>query len=106
MNILFVNSERDRRIANGFEFGGREYQDTIAGFASLKSEALVEIIMPSGKTFEWIDASNNVVTLTAQEALALTEAAFDFRTTLYKKCRAIKDMKPLPDKIEDDKYWI
>jgi hypothetical protein len=114
-----VNVERDRRISDGFVFGGNEYQtdqgsrENISGAQGLSLGAM--IADPAGslglrwtnpdKDFAWTDSSNNEIAMTAAECQAFCHSAMQYKTDLIKSARVVKDSNPIPENYADDIHW-
>lgn len=113
-----VDIERDRRINEGFLFGGVSYQaapndrENIAGASQVALEAIMNGAQPGdlywhgGTTpFVWIATDNSLNPMDAQTMFNFGKAAMAHKQTLIFKARAIKDMDPIPADYTEDKYW-
>jgi len=114
-----VDQERNRRVEDGFMFGGVKYQsrpedrENIAGASQVALEAIMNGAQPgdlywhSGATpFVWIAADNSLNPMDAQTMFNFGKAAMAHKQTLVFKARAIKDMTPIPtDYATNETYW-
>ncbi|MET3602022.1 hypothetical protein [Martelella mangrovi] len=113
-----VDAERDRRIADGFRFGGVVYQsrpgdiDKISRWAA-SARSATEAGAVAGDyrwhgqdyDFAWIAADNTTHKLDAPAMVALGEAVLAHEQAHVLAARQIKDMDPVPADYENDSYW-
>ena len=113
-----IDTERDRRIEAGFEFGGKLYQsrqqdrENIAGASVAALAAIMNGAQPAdlrwhgGSTdFVWIAADNSLTPMDAQTMFAFGQAAMSHKQAMIFAARAIKDADPVPADYTDDGYW-
>lgn len=113
-----VNAERDRRIALGFEFGGKNYAfdpdskqrvtgaGTLAGFAMGAGSQAGDLFWHGGSTpFVWIADDNSLTPMDATTCFAFGQAAAAHETAHIFAARAIKDMAQIPANYTDDTFW-
>lgn len=114
-----VDAERDKRIAAGFIFQGKQYQSrpddmlTISGAAQMAFMAVVAG-SPEGNLrwanpdadFEWIAADNTRVKMDAQTVVALGTTAANHKSYLVFKGNDLKQLAPIPEDFTDDSYWV
>ena len=114
-----IDAERDRRIVDGFVFGGVKYQsrpedrENISGASQVALEAIMNGAQPGdlywhgGSTpFVWIASDNSLNPMDAQTMFNFGKAAMSHKQTLIFKARAIKDMNPIPaDYATNETYW-
>lgn len=119
-----VDTERDRRIADGFYFQGVKYQsrtsdrENIAGAKSAASDA-VALGAPTGDyawqqlldpgapaVFAFIAADNSVHPMDAQTVVQFGYTALAHKQGLIFSARTLKNMETLPaDYATNDSYW-
>jgi hypothetical protein len=113
-----VNTERDRRISAGFEFGGNTF-DTNAESRSNIAGAMTMALAATAagkqagdlrwadpeRDFAWISAENVLVPMDAPTCLAFALAAAAHKAGLIFKARALKDAGPIPADYTDDRHW-
>lgn len=113
-----VEAERDRRIADGFEFGGVIYQtrpedrENIAGASTAALGAMMAGAQPGDlrwhggeSDFMWISADNSTHSMDAPTVFAFGQAAMKHKQDLIFAARALKDSDPIPLDYTDDGYW-
>ena len=113
-----VDIERDRRIVDGFIFGGVKYQsrpedrENIAGasqvaFAAIVGGAQVNDLYWHGGTdpFVWIAADNSLNPMDAYTMFNFGKVAMEHKQSMIFKARALKDMDPIPTDYTEDKHW-
>lgn len=113
-----IDAERDRRIANGFTFGGKLYQsrpedrENIAGASVAALAAITNGAEPEdyrwhggGSDFVWIAADNSLTPMDAQTMFAFGQAAMAHKQAHIFAARALKDADPIPADYADDSYW-
>lgn len=113
-----VDSERDRRIAAGFTFGGVLYQsrpedrENIMGAATAALGAMAAGALPDDlrwhggdSDFLWIAADNSTHPMDAQTVFAFGQAALRHKQAHIFAARALKDADPIPADFVDDSYW-
>ena len=113
-----VDAERDRRITDGFTFGGVAYQyrdedrENIAGAAVAALAAMMAGAQPNdlqwhggASDFVWIAADNSLNPMDAQTMFAFGQAAMAHKQAHIFAARAIKDADPIPADFTDDGYW-
>lgn len=113
-----VDAERDRRISDGFSFGGVRYQaraedrENIAGAATAALAAIIagaqegDFRWHGGESdFVWIAEDNSLVAMDAHTVLAFGQAAMSHKQAHIFAARALKDMDPIPEDYIDDAYW-
>lgn len=94
MTIKQINTERDKRIANGIEINGATFdtdtnaQQNVTGAALLASIAMSQN-MPY--TVDWVTHSNTVVTLDAQQVIGLGMAIAQHKSANIIEARNAKD---------------
>lgn len=118
-----IKDERDRRLQADFEFQGKMFQRddkslkritgaaSLAGFylgaggdpTSLKWHATPD--NPNPNDFGWIASDNTVVPMDAATVFAFGQAAANVESRLVFKYAALRNMDPLPEDYEDDKWW-
>lgn len=120
-----VDSERNRRISDGFIFEGVLYQsrlpsqdhpgdwDVFSGkaleaFISVSQGAEIGDLRWSDKNsdFMWISADNTLIPMDAQTTLALCKEASNHRTKITMKASHLKSMEEIPLDFKDDKWWV
>mgnify|MGYP001601212218 CR=1 FL=1 len=113
-----VNSERDRRLAAGFSYGGNVFDSdaasvqnvigsaTLARFAVLSGAQAGDLrwLNPS-VDFTWITQANVSVDVDAQTMVALGDALTLYRQSVIFAGRALKDTDPIPTNFTNDQYW-
>lgn len=114
-----VDAERDRRIADGFTFGGVFYQSrradreniagaAVAALAAIGAGAQVGDYRWHGgdSDFMWIAADNSMHPLDAQSTFAMGQAAMAHKQAHIFAARALKDMDSIPgDYATNPAYW-
>lgn len=113
-----VDTERDRRIAAGFMFGGKLYQsrpedrENIAGAALAALAAQMAGAQPGDlrwhggdSDFVWIAADNSLTPMDAQTMFAFGQAAMAHNQAHIFAARALKDAVPIPAEYADDSHW-
>lgn len=119
-----VDAERDRRIIDGFTFGGILFQsrpedrENIAGAKSLASDAIIlgaeagdlswrKLLDEDGpEVFVWIAADNSLVPMDAHTVVRFAYAAVSHKERMIFAARAVKSMDPIPlDYAENAAYW-
>lgn len=113
-----VDTERDRRIAAGFVFGGVAYQsrpadrENIMGAATAALGAIVSGALPDdlrwhgGATdFVWIAADNSLTPMDAQTMFVFGQAAMSHKSAHIFAGAALKAMDPIPADYADDQWW-
>jgi len=113
-----VPDERDRRVNSGMTFNGIRFQtrdgdrENISGASILALSAIVAGAQPGdyrwhggAEDFVWIAEDNSQVPMDAHTVLAFGAAAANQKATLIYRCRAIKDMVPIPLDYDSDAYW-
>lgn len=117
-NRADVNSERDRRTHAGFMFKGKLYQfdpdsrSRITGAATLAKFAIVGGVAVGNLRwinpdvdFSWIAADNTLTTMDAHTCSAFGDAAAVHEQRHIFAARALKEMSPIPEDYQDNKYW-
>jgi hypothetical protein len=117
-NSANLNSERDRRIAAGFIYGGKAFdfddraKANISGAAQLAFMAIVAGAQPGDlfwngglSPFTWIAADNSLVTMDAQTVVEFGRTAAQHEQSHIFAARALKDMEPIPLDYSDDGNW-
>ncbi|SFJ66676.1 DUF4376 domain-containing protein [Aerobium aerolatum] len=112
-----IDTERDRRIADGFMFEGKLYQsrpedrENIAG-ASLAALAAMSTASPGDyrwhggdSDFVWIAADNSLTPMDAQTMFAFGQAAMAHKQAHIFAARALKDAEPILEDYEGDSHW-
>jgi hypothetical protein len=112
-----VDAERDRRIANGFSFGAKQYQsrasdlENIAGAATAALGAIVggavvgNFRWHGGATdFAWIAEDNTLTVMDAQTMFGFAQIAMAHKQAHMFAARALKDM-PINPNYADDGNW-
>lgn len=113
-----VNSERDRRIAAGFLFGGKMFDfdnaskqrvtgaGTLAGFAIGAGAKPGNLRWHGGDSdFAWIAQDNSLVTMDAPTCFMFGKAAAEHESRAIFNARMIKQMDPIPSDFADNSYW-
>ena len=113
-----VDAERDRRIAAGFSFGGKDYQsreqdrENISGASVAALAAMMNGAQPAdlrwhggASDFAWIAADNSLTTMDAQTMFAFGQAAMAHKQAHIFAARALKDADPVPLDFTDDANW-
>lgn len=113
-----IDSERDRRIAAGFNFGGVSYQsrpedrENVMGAATAALGAMMQGAQAGDyrwhggdSDFMWIAADNSTHVMDAQTVYAFGLAAMEHKTAHIFAARAIKDSDPIPFDFTDNGYW-
>lgn len=113
-----VDAERDRRIANGFTFGGKLYQsrpedrENIAGASVAALAAMGNGALPGDyrwhggdSDFVWIAADNSLTLMDAQTMFAFGQAAMAHKQAHIFAARALKDAEPIPADYADNIHW-
>lgn len=113
-----IDAERDRRIANGFAFGGHVFQSgpedkmRISGAGALAIAAIMAGAQVGNyrwhggaSDFAWIDANNGLLVMDAQTVLAFGQAAANHESNHVFAGRSLKEMDPIPADYADNKYW-
>jgi len=113
-----IDAERDRRIANGFTFGGKLYQsrpedrENIAGASVAALAAMGNGALPNDyrwhggdADFVWIAADNSLTPMDAQTVFAFGQAAMAHKQAHIFAARALKDAEPIPADYADNIHW-
>lgn len=113
-----INSERDRRIAAGFSFGGKMFdfdpasKGRITGAATLAGFAIGNGATPGDlrwanpdQDFGFITQDNTVLTMDAFECFAMGQTAARHETAHIFAARALKEAPVIPTDYTDDRYW-
>ncbi|MCZ7466650.1 DUF4376 domain-containing protein [Rhizobium rhizogenes] len=114
-----VDRERDRRIVDGFTFGGVFYQSRRADRENIAGAAVAALAAIGGgaqvgdyrwhggdSDFMWIAADNTMYPLDAQSTFAMGQAAMAHKQAHIFAARALKDMMPIPaDFATNSAYW-
>lgn len=114
-----VDAERDRRIADGFEFNGAMYQarpipdlQNISGAANAATIAVINGAQEGDfrwadpdDDFEWIASDNTLVKMDAPTTIAFGQAALRWVDVNFKAARELKDLEAVPIDYTDDGYW-
>lgn len=113
-----VNSERDRRLLEGFEFLGKSFdfdlksKTNISGAAQMAFMAIVAGATPGymrwhggSDEFSWISKDNSIVAMDAQTTVAFGQTAAQHERRHSLIARALKDTSPIPQDYESDEYW-
>lgn len=113
-----VDTERDRRVAAGFDFNGVRFQtrpedrENMAGASLVALAAMTAGAQPGdfrwhggSSDFVWIAEDNSLHPMDAQTMFTFGQAAMAHKQALIFKARAIKDMEPVPADFADDGYW-
>lgn len=113
-----IDTERDRRISAGFDFGGKLYQsrpedrENIAGASVAALAAMGAGAQPGNlrwhggdSDFVWIAADNSLTPMDAQTVFAFGQAAMAHKQAHILAARAIKDGESIPLDYTDDAYW-
>lgn len=119
-----IDTERDRRISAGFEFGGVWYQSRLpapgrAGdwevFSGKALEALIAQLNGAqpgdlrwsdpAEDFAWIAADNSRVPMDAQTVIALAQAASAHRSRHTFAGSDLKALDPIPADYTADHHW-
>jgi hypothetical protein len=113
-----INTERDRRVAAGFVFGGKLYgsssedQKRISGATQMAFMALVagaqsgDLLWHGGTVpFAWIAHDNSMTVMDAQTVIAFGKAAAAWEQAHIFAARALKDATPIPANWKDNAWW-
>lgn len=113
-----VDAERDRRIANGFDFNGVRYQsrpedrENMAGASTAALAAIMNGAEPENyrwhggdSDFEWIAEDNTLHKMDAQTMFALGQTAMRHKQSMIFNARNLKDMETIPEDFANDEYW-
>jgi hypothetical protein len=112
-----IDSERDRRIANGFVFQNKIYdsrpedQKRIAGATQLAFMAVLNNAQPDDylwadeTPFGWIAQDNTIVLMDAPTVILFGKTAAAWERSHVFAARELKDMKIIPTDYNDDKWW-
>lgn len=113
-----VDAERDRRITDGFNFGGKIYQSrpedrenisgaALAALAAQIGGALADDLRWHGgeSDFVWIAADNSLTPMDAQTMFAFGQAAMAHKQAHIFAARALKDAALIPADFADDIHW-
>src|SRR5690606_3614034 len=113
-----VDTERDRRIASGFTFGGQTYQldkDSQGRITAMGADARFAGLAGASpgnyrwadpdNDFGWIATDNSVTPMDAQTMVAFADAAQLWVSRHIFAARAIKDMDPIPADYAADEHW-
>lgn len=95
-----VDEERDRRIAQGFNFDGNNFLYDAQRLVQIHTKALASI--SSGENQEFVFSG---VKLDDQEAFAISEFAMEWADIINQKAEALKMMKNIPKDYTEDKWW-
>lgn len=90
----WLNTERDRRVAQGIEHAGHHYQTTERSITDLMGALQVaQLSHAAGQQFttQWLTTDNVPVTLGLPELASLGAAVAQHKAALVYKCRAHKD---------------
>lgn len=99
-----VNSERDRRIEETFEFRGKVIDNDDASQGRMQKAALRALQDPEA-SFEWITADNTLLTLSAEGLIEMANASSSHEARMIQAARKLKDMSPTPRDFKEDTYW-
>lgn len=97
-----VNAERDRRGSLPIEFAGNQYQATDGSIQDDFGLAVAEL----QTEFARITLDNQIVALSADEAIELGRAVIERKSRLVLAARRLKDMAPIPIDFTDNKHWL
>lgn len=96
-----VNTERDRRIAQGFVFDGKLFQVNIPNISAAMSSATAATISGSADgdlkwydpnaDFGWIAMDNSILTMDARTMIMFGQTATAFNSSFYTAARTIKN---------------
>lgn len=113
-----VKAECDRRLVADFEFNGVMFQrdptslQRITGAATLAGFAIAAGVRPGNlrwanpdRDFAWIASDNSLVEMDAQTAFAFGQAAAAVETRIIYAAKALREMDPIPDDYDDDRWW-
>ena len=114
-----VNSERDRRVLNGFMFAGKlfdynmEAKTNISGAAQMAFMAMIanpaaaKSLRWNGGAddFQWRTYDNSFLPMTGEMVIAFGQTAAAHEYAHKKATWALKDMPEIPKDFKDDKYW-
>lgn len=113
-----VDTERDRRIADGFMFQSKDYQSRPEDRENISGAALAALAAQIGgaqpgdyrwyggdSDFVWIAADNSLTPMDAHTMFAFGQAAMAHKQAHIFAARALKDAVPIPAEYEDDGYW-
>lgn len=113
-----VDTERDRRIADGFVFQSKDYQSRPEDRENIAGAALAALAAHIGgaladdyrwhggdSDFVWIAADNSLTPMDAQTMFALGQTAMAHKQAHIFAARALKDAEPIPTDYTDNAYW-
>lgn len=113
-----VNAERDRRLADDFEFQGKLYQRdptslqritgaaTLAGFAIAAGKQAGDLRWANpDQDFGWIASDNTITPMDAQTCFAFGQAAAAVETRLIFRAKELRLMQHIPADYTDDSWW-
>lgn len=123
-SATLIDSERDRRINEGFKHEGVHYQSRLPQdgkpgdwevFSGKALEALIAVLNGSQpgdlrwadptEDFSWIAADNSRVPMDAQMVIELAKAASTHRSRHTFAGSDLKAMHPIPTNVTDDEWW-
>lgn len=116
--VRAIDVERNRRIADGFIFGGKLYQSrnedreniagaSLAALAAMGNGALPDDYRWHGgdSDFVWIAEDNSLTLMDAQTMFAFGQTAMAHKQAHIFAARALKDADPIPADFMSENYW-
>lgn len=113
-----IIAERDRRLESDFEFNGKMFQRDskskarITGAATLAGFAIANGSQPGDfmwanpdRAFGWIASDNAVVLMDAQTCFNFGQTAASIETSIIFAAKLLREMDPIPQDWQDDKFW-